>query len=58
MVKKQNPDTVRMPKGLENSNKGLPPFYTQSITKTPDPTQHITEAVLYHNFTQHYNIWN
>lgn len=51
MVKKQNPDTVRMPQGLENSNKGLPPFYTQRITKTPDPTQHITEAVLYHNFT-------
>jgi len=28
MVKKQNPDTVRMPKGLENSNKGLPPLFT------------------------------
>lgn len=34
MVKKQNPDTVRMPKGLENSNKELPHLHTKHY-KTP-----------------------
>ena len=36
MVKKQNPDTVRMPKGLENSNKELPHLHTKHY-KNPWP---------------------
>lgn len=50
--KKKNPDTVRMPKGPENSNKGLPLFYKQSITQTPDQT-HSTLLKLCHITTLH-----
>lgn len=52
MIKKKNPDTVRMPKGPENSNKGLPLFYKQSITQTPNQT-HSTLLKLCHITTLH-----